>query len=212
MCCIKVSPLLKRTLRTFEGNPLDYYGFIKSFNATIREQVTEPASQLEYLIDMCTGKAREAIKHLSIVTPSSPGMNQAMETLHNRFGQKHIVVKAHLDSITDGPPVKLDKNSLNKFVTDLDELMPSNKECYLCLSCCDTGRLNDKMQQLFEQDFCEKSANIEFPLSVEDKLFLDKVGGSVTKLNGHYQIALPWRQECVTLPNNRVVAERRLVY
>jgi len=111
--------LPKRTLRTFDGNPLDYYGFIKSFNATIREQVTEPASQLEYLIDMCTGKAREAIKHLSIVTPPSLGMNQAMETLHNRFGQKHVVVKAHLDSITDGPPVKLDKNSLDNFVTDL---------------------------------------------------------------------------------------------
>ena len=41
------------------------------------------------------------------------------------------------------------------------------------------------MQRLFEQDFCEKSANIEFPLSVEDKLFINKVGGSVTKLNGH---------------------------
>ena len=68
---------------------------------------------------MCTGKAREATKHLSIVTPPSLGMNQAMETLHNRFGQKHIVVKAHLDSITDGPPVKFDKNSLDKFVTDL---------------------------------------------------------------------------------------------
>jgi len=47
-------------------------------------------------------------------------MNQAMETLHNRFGQKHIVVKAHLDSITHGPLVKRDKNSLHKFVTDLN--------------------------------------------------------------------------------------------
>jgi len=37
----------------------------------------------------------------------------------NWFGQKHIVVKTHLDSITDGPPVKLDKNSLVTFVTDL---------------------------------------------------------------------------------------------
>jgi len=53
-----------------------------------------------------------------------------------------------------------------------DELMPSNKECYLCLSCCDAGRLNDKMQQLFEQDFCEKSANTEILLSVKDNCFL----------------------------------------
>ena len=68
---------------------------------------------------MCTGKAREEIKHLSIVTPPSLGMNQAVETLHNRFGQKHIVVKAHLDSITDGRPEKFDKNNLYKFVTDL---------------------------------------------------------------------------------------------
>jgi len=84
-----------------------------------------------------------------------------------------------------------------------DELMPPNKDCYLCLFCCDTGGLNDKMQQLFEQDFCEKSTNIEFPLSVEDKLPLSKVDGSATKLNGHYQIALPWRQECDTTKQPR---------
>jgi len=47
---------------------------IKSFNATIREQVTEPASHLEYLIDMCTGKAREAIKHLSVVVKNNPNI------------------------------------------------------------------------------------------------------------------------------------------
>jgi len=127
--------LPKRTLRTFDGNPLDYHGFIKSFNATIREQVTQPASQLEYLTDMCTGKTREAIKNLSIVTPPSI-MNQAMETLHNRFGQKHIVVKAHLDSITDGPPVKLEKNSSDKFDTDLNEL--SNSELYSRVMCLQT--------------------------------------------------------------------------
>jgi len=51
--------LPKSALRTFDGNPLDYYGFIKSFNATIREEVTESASQVEYSVDMCTGKARE---------------------------------------------------------------------------------------------------------------------------------------------------------
>ena len=124
--------------------------------------------------------------------------------------QVHSVVDARVGS-RRGQPTAF-KTGVGWVLMGPDELMPSNKECCLCLSCCDAGRLNEKMQQLFEQDFCEKSANIEFPLSVEDKLFLSKVGGSVTKLNGHYQIALPWRQECVTLPNNRVVTERRLVY
>jgi len=124
--------------------------------------------------------------------------------------QVHSVVDARVGSRRSQPTAF--KTGVGWVLMGPDELMPPNKECYLCLSCCDNGRLNDKMQQLFEQDFCEKAANIELPLSVEDKLFLSKVGGSVTELNGHYQIALPWRQERVTLPNNRVVAERRLVY
>jgi len=119
----------------------------------------------------------------------------------------HSVVDARVSSIRNQPTAL--KTGVGWVLIGPDELMPSNKDSYLCLSCCDAGRLNDKMQQLFEQDFCEKSANNEFPLSVEDKLFLSKVDGSVTKLNGHYQFALPWRQECVTLTNNHVVAERR---
>jgi len=119
--------------------------------------------------------------------------------------QVHSVVDARVGSRRSQPTAF--RTGVGWVLMGPDELMPSNKERYFCLR--DSGRLNDKMQQLFEQDFCEKSADIEFPLSVEDKLFLSKVGGSVTKLNGHYQIALPRRQECVTLPNNRVVAERR---
>jgi len=38
--------------------------------------------------------------------------------LHYRFGQKYIVVKAHIDSITDCPSLNLEKNSVDKFVTD----------------------------------------------------------------------------------------------
>jgi len=29
-----------------------------------------------------------------------------------------VVVKAHIDSITENPPVKLDQNSIDKFATD----------------------------------------------------------------------------------------------
>ena len=88
----------------------------------------------------------------------------------------HSVVDARVSSIRNQPTAF--KTGVGWVLIGPDELMPSNKDSYLCLSCCDAGRLNDKMQQLFEQDFCEKSANIEFPLSVEDKLFLNKVGGS----------------------------------
>ena len=35
---------------------------------------------------------------------------------------------------------------------------------------------------------------------------------SVVKVDGHYQIALPWKSESAKLPNNRAVAEKRLGY
>jgi len=49
--------LPKRNLPTFDGNPLHYYGFLKSFEETVMKQVSDPASQLAYLI--CA-----AIKHM----------------------------------------------------------------------------------------------------------------------------------------------------
>jgi len=94
--------------------------------------------------------------------------------------QVHSVVDARVGSRRSQPTAF--KTGVGWVLMGPNELMPSNKECYLCLSCCDPGRINDKMQQLFEQDLCEKSANIEFPLSVEDKLFLSKVGGSERSL------------------------------
>jgi len=54
----------------------NFSNLFKGFNATICDQVTEPAFQLDYLIDMCTGKARMAIKYLSIAIPPSLGMKK----------------------------------------------------------------------------------------------------------------------------------------
>ena len=45
-------------------------------------------------------------------------------------------------------------------------------------------------------------------MSVEDKRALRIMEGSSKKVSGHYQIALPWRQQPPYLPNNRVLADR----
>jgi len=36
-----------------------------------------------------------------------------------KLGKKHVVVKAHLDSIKKGPPIKADRESLDKLATDM---------------------------------------------------------------------------------------------
>ena len=67
---------------------------------------------------MCVGKAREVIKSCSVLSPASAGLQQALDLFEN-FGQKHIVVDAHLNPICKGPPVKPDEESLRKLATEL---------------------------------------------------------------------------------------------
>ena len=45
--------------------------------------------------------------------------------------------------------------------------------------------------------------------SLEDKRALEIMERTLNMVDGHFQVALPWRHEPPFLPNNRVVAERR---
>ena len=47
-------------------------------------------------------------------------------------------------------------------------------------------------------------------MSIEDRQALAIMGNTVPKVDGHYQIALPWRYQSLCLPNNRSMADRRL--
>ena len=47
-------------------------------------------------------------------------------------------------------------------------------------------------------------------MSVEDERALRTMEESSKKVSGHYQIPLPWRQQPPYLPNNRILADRRL--
>ena len=69
---------------------------------------------------MCTGRVREAIKHFTFIKPASLGLRKALDMLKEKFGQRHIVVKAHLDAVVNGPPVRLERESLEKFGIDLN--------------------------------------------------------------------------------------------
>jgi len=47
-------------------------------------------------------------------------------------------------------------------------------------------------------------------MSTEDRKALAIMEGSIKKVNGHQQIALPWRDDNPNLPQNRLMAETRL--
>ena len=47
-------------------------------------------------------------------------------------------------------------------------------------------------------------------MSVEDKRALAVMESSAKLVDGDYQLALPWREPAPKLPNNRIMADRRL--
>ena len=74
----------------------------------------------------------------------------------------------------------------------------------------DNNALHGLMQKMYERDFVSKGDGLDLGASLEDKRALQIMESSVVKVDGHYEIALPWKSESAKLPNNRTVAERRL--
>ena len=82
----------KRELLTFDGNPLNYWLFVKNFKVNIAKRVPDAESRLEYLIQHCSGKAREAITNCAIISEPNAGYRKAQEILYHQ----HIVAHAHI--------------------------------------------------------------------------------------------------------------------
>ena len=47
-------------------------------------------------------------------------------------------------------------------------------------------------------------------LSVNDRRALGIMEKSIKQVDGHYQVALPWKSDQISFPNNRIMALRRL--
>ena len=66
------------------------------------------------------------------------------------------------------------------------------------------------MERLWNTDFGDAAVDIKVGVSVEDHRALDLMEKSLTMVDGHYQVALPWHRDPPDLPNNKRMAERRL--
>jgi len=69
--------------------------------------------------------------------------------------------------------------------------------------------IHQEMETLFKGEGDQNDATL-VGMSVDDELALSKMESSLVRVNGHYQVALPWRREEVKLPNNRNFAVKRL--
>ncbi|XP_015778928.1 PREDICTED: uncharacterized protein LOC107356819 [Acropora digitifera] len=72
--------------------------------------------------------------------------------------------------------------------------------------------LHRMVQDFYNRDFSESIADNHTELSQEERLFIESVKKSVELKNGHYEIALPFKDVQRPVPNNRVQAEQRVIW
>ncbi|KAL7833114.1 hypothetical protein SRHO_G00301320 [Serrasalmus rhombeus] len=73
------------------------------------------------------------------------------------------------------------------------------------------AKLEELWQLQFKQDFPDAGQNENIEMSKEDHQFMDKVSQSAKLVDGHYSICLQLRNKSMCIPNNRSVAEQRVL-
>ena len=85
------------------------------------------------------------------------------------------------------------------------------KKCHFVLKTHTKEILNPaQVNRMFELDFSETKTE-DFPLSYKDRSFMSKVSKGIhQRFDGHHEMPLPFKQESITLPENKEIALSRL--
>ena len=97
-------PLPEWKLAEFNGDPLKWHEWYGQFKSAIDSQPLTDDVKLTYLKTLVTGKAKIAIAEFAYC-----GLmyKDALRTLERKFGQPQAVVSAHLDKLSNFPPLKM---------------------------------------------------------------------------------------------------------
>ena len=100
----KNDPLPEWKPAQFNGDPLKWHEWYGQFRSAIDSQMLTADVKLTYLKTLVTGKAKTAIAEFAYC-----GLmyKDAIMTLERKFGQPQAVVSAHMDKLSNFPPLKM---------------------------------------------------------------------------------------------------------
>ena len=105
---------------------MDYSKFIHNFKTNIDCRDIDDRQKLTYLIQFCSGKAKNCVEPFIFCKPSQ-GYQSALQALGNRFGMPHVIAKGHLDCVVNGPILK------NEDIEKLEQLSADMNNCGIIL-------------------------------------------------------------------------------
>ena len=125
--------LPKSELMTFDGNPLKFSLFMRSFENNVEKSTSDSSKKLQLLIQFCIGKARKLIESCILLEPEH-GYLKAKRLLFERFGGAYKISSSWLAKISDGPQIKANDGEA------LQDLADDIESCEIALEA--TGKLS----------------------------------------------------------------------
>ena len=92
-------------LAKFDGNPLQYWCFTRSFENNIERNTSDENEKLTYLFQYCIGEARRVIKSCVTMDPLV-GYKTAKQLLKQWFGHLYMIASSFVKSVTEGALIK----------------------------------------------------------------------------------------------------------
>ena len=116
---LDVMNLPKSSIITFDGDPMDYWVFIRSFDCCVGNSSVSDGAKLNRLFEYCKDKAARVIRPCALMLPSE-GYKKARNLLKERFGNDFTISQAWVKKVTDGPSLKAnDGDALQDFADEV---------------------------------------------------------------------------------------------
>ena len=153
----------------FDGNPKTFKAFLASFRTNIESKLTanddaDAALKLTYLLQHCTGKAKDLIDDCVMLDPAD-GFDTAMDRLHESYGQPYVIARSYIESVTKGPAIKLnDVAALEQLKNDMVKCQSVLSRLEFTSNLDNTGTLGLIMKRLpdsFQVKWARRSSRIE---------------------------------------------------
>ncbi|XP_041457552.1 uncharacterized protein LOC121409709 [Lytechinus variegatus] len=105
-------------IMSFDGNPLNFYEFMRSFDSVIGSSSLDNNTKLLKLYHLCSGAAKDII-HCCLMMHPDDGYLHARTLLTDRFGNAFKICDAWIKKITEGPVIQNDPKQLRDFADQL---------------------------------------------------------------------------------------------
>ena len=115
--------LPKPKIKSFEGDPLDYWAFPNRFTCHVTDWLT-PRKKMSYLLQHCSSEVGQNIQHFADIHDGEFAYDLAWDELKRKYGQPHIIAQACEEQLL----------GLLKFDKDVAERL--NKLSVLMKRCC----------------------------------------------------------------------------